>query len=52
MRTLLSRPQVYHATLDNTSEIIIAKHRHGPTGDVQLAWQGEYTRFMNLAKEQ
>ena len=52
MVILLYRPQVYDATLDNTSEIIIAKHRHGPTGNVQLAWQGEYTRFMNLAKEQ
>ena len=52
MVILLYRPQVYDSSLDNTSEIIIAKHRHGPTGDVQLAWQGEYTRFMNLAKEQ
>ncbi|MBQ9323400.1 MAG: replicative DNA helicase, partial [Clostridia bacterium] len=47
----LYRPQVYDATLDNTSDVIIAKHRHGPTGTVQLAWQGEYTRFMNLLKE-
>ena len=51
MVILLYRPQVYDQTADNTSDIIIAKHRHGPTGDVQLAWQGEYTRFMNLARE-
>ena len=51
MVLLLYRPQVYDATLDNTSDVIIAKHRHGPTGTVQLAWQGEYTRFMNLLKE-
>ena len=52
MVLLLYRPQVYDSTLDNTSDVIIAKHRHGPTGTVQLAWQGEYTRFMNLLKEQ
>jgi replicative DNA helicase len=51
MVILLYRPQVYDETLDNTSEIIIAKHRHGPTGTIQLVWQGEYTRFRNLAKE-
>ena len=50
MVILLYRPQVYDETLDNTSEIIIAKHRHGPTGTIQLVWQGEYTRFRNLAK--
>lgn len=44
---LLYRQQVYDATKDNTSEVIVAKHRHGPTGTVKLAWQGEYTRFVN-----
>ena len=51
MVLLLYRPQVYDDTADNTSYVYIAKHRHGPTGDVALAWQGEYTRFMNLAEE-
>lgn len=51
MVILLYRPAVYDDTLDNTSQAIIAKHRHGPTGTVMLAWQGEYTRFMNLATE-
>ena len=32
-------------TDDNTTDIIIAKHRNGPTGTVQLVWIGEYTRF-------
>ena len=51
MVILLYREQVYDETADNTSEIIIAKHRHGPIGTVKVAWQGEYTRFMTLAAE-
>ena len=31
------------------AEIIIGKHRHGPTGTVKLAFHGKYTRFDNLA---
>ncbi len=34
----------------NVAEIIIAKNRHGETGTVELAWQGKYTKFSNLAK--
>ncbi|WP_043744162.1 replicative DNA helicase [Paramagnetospirillum magneticum] len=33
----------------NTAEVIIAKQRHGPVGTVRLAFQGEYTKFGNLA---
>ncbi len=54
MVILLYRPAAYpdtpeHEAGDNTSQVIIAKHRHGPTGIVSLAWQGEYTRFRELA---
>ena len=31
----------------NTCEIIIAKQRNGPTGSLDLAWLGKYTKFAN-----
>lgn len=33
------------------SEVIVAKQRHGPTGTVQLGFQGEFTRFFDLAED-
>jgi replicative DNA helicase len=33
-----------------TAEIIIAKHRNGPTGKVKLAYLSQYTRFANMAR--
>jgi replicative DNA helicase len=33
------------------AEIIIGKHRNGSTGTVQLAFQGPWLRFVNLARE-
>lgn len=32
----------------NTALCIVAKNRHGSTGDVPIGFQGEYTRFSNL----
>lgn len=32
----------------NVAECIVAKNRHGETGVVQLAWDGEHTRFSSL----
>lgn len=32
------------------AEVIIGKQRHGSTGGVELAFEGEYTRFGNLAR--
>lgn len=31
------------------AEVIIGKHRNGPTGTVKLTFMGEYTKFMNFA---
>ena len=33
------------------AELIIAKQRHGPTGTVELAFEGQFTRFSDLAEE-
>ena len=33
------------------AEVIIGKQRHGPTGMVELAFEGEFTRFSDLADE-
>ena len=33
------------------SEVIVAKQRHGPTGTVGLGFQGEFTRFFDLAED-
>lgn len=32
----------------NIAEVIIAKQRNGPTGTVELAWLGQFTKFGNL----
>ena len=34
----------------NIAEIILAKHRAGSTGTVELLWMGNYTKFANLDK--
>ena len=34
----------------NIAEIILAKHRAGSTGSIDLLWMGNYTKFANLDK--
>jgi len=36
---------------EGLAEIIIAKQRNGPVGEVELRWEKKYTRFQNLAPE-
>ena len=38
----------------NTSvaEIIIAKNRHGSTGTVNMGWNGQFTKFVTIDREQ
>ncbi len=45
---LLYRPAVYNESDDNTTELIVAKHRNGPTATVKLAWLDAYARFADL----
>jgi replicative DNA helicase len=49
---LIYRDEVYHPEPDNPNigkaEIILSKHRNGPTGKVDLAFISAYTRFENL----
>ena len=48
---LLYRGGYYNATTaeetDNAAEIIVAKHRNGPTGTVHLVFLREFARFVN-----
>ncbi|MGF1598799.1 MAG: replicative DNA helicase [Acidimicrobiales bacterium] len=48
----LYRDEVYDDTSPDkgVAEVIIAKHRNGPTGKARLAFLGQYTRFENMAK--
>lgn len=48
----LYRDDYYNKDTDtpNIAEVIIAKQRNGPIGTVNLLWQPEFTRFVNLAK--
>jgi len=48
----LYRDEYYHPDTEkkNMGELIIAKQRNGPTGTVELAWLGAFTKFANLDK--
>ena len=48
----LYRDDYYNSDTDkkNIAEVILAKHRAGSTGTVELLWLGNYTKFANLDK--
>ncbi|SDL14495.1 replicative DNA helicase [Natronincola ferrireducens] len=48
----LYRDEYYHEDSDkkNVAEVIIAKHRHGETGSVELLWAGDFQKFLDYDK--
>jgi replicative DNA helicase len=36
----------------NTVEVIVQKNRHGSTGNIEMGWIGQYTKFLTLDTEQ
>jgi replicative DNA helicase len=51
MVVLLHRDDVYEkeSTRPGEADLIVAKHRNGPTRDVVVAFQGHYSRFVDMA---
>ncbi len=52
MVILLHREDIYEkeSTRPGEADIIVAKHRNGPTKDIVLAFQGHYSRFVDMAQ--
>jgi replicative DNA helicase len=50
---LIYREEFYepNTTRKGIADIIVAKQRNGPTGEVQLTFLGQYTKFENFAPE-
>ncbi|MGD9793457.1 MAG: replicative DNA helicase [Acidimicrobiia bacterium] len=48
----LYRDEVYHQDSQDTgtAEVIVSKHRSGPTGTKKLAFIANYTKFANIAR--
>jgi replicative DNA helicase len=49
----LYRDEYYHDDSEkkNIGEVIIAKHRNGPTGSIELVFKKEFTKFVNMIRE-
>lgn len=49
----LYRDEIYYkdSTEQGIAEVIVAKHRNGPTGVCRLAFLGQYTRFASMARD-
>ncbi len=52
MVMFLYRDEVYNRDSPDkaSAELIIAKHRSGPTGLARLVFRGQYTKFGNAAR--
>jgi len=51
MVILLHREDLYEreSTRPGEADLIVAKHRNGPTRDITVAFQGHYSRFVDMA---
>ncbi len=51
MVVLLHREDLYEreSTRPGEADLIVAKHRNGPTRDITVAFQGHYSRFVDMA---
>ena len=50
----LYRDEYYKSEKDepqNIAEVIVAKNRHGSTGNVKMGWFGQYTKFTTLEED-
>ena len=47
------RDEVYNPESDQRgmAEVIVAKHRNGPTGMAELAFRPDRTEFVNMARD-
>jgi replicative DNA helicase len=54
MILFIYRDEYYHkdSAEKGVAEVIIGKHRHGPTGSIKLAFMGQYTLFADLARDE
>jgi replicative DNA helicase len=39
------------ARVNGKAEVIVEKHRHGPTGAITMGFEKQFTRYYNLANE-
>ncbi len=53
MVILLHREDAYEreSTRPGEADFIVAKHRNGPTADITVAFQGHYSRFVDMAHD-
>jgi replicative DNA helicase len=47
----LTREEAQERDLVGKADLLVAKQRNGPTGDVKLAWFQDYTKFEDLAQK-
>ena len=45
-----SREEAQEKNIVGQADVLVAKQRNGPTGDIKLAWLDKYTRFENFSQ--